>query len=220
MRIKGMVFDLDGTLLDTEPIAIEATNRVAPLFGIEISIEKSYEFLGISSDIVKKYFLDNFGRDFDYEGYRRKKIDYQKDVINRDGVKFKKGAKEILEFARENNIKCAVATSTGHERADFLIEKAEISEYLSTVVCGCDVKNGKPEPDIFKESARRLGVEVSECIGFEDSRNGIISSHRAGLFSILVPDLLKPDKDSIDAADRVFNNLGQALLYIRSIYES
>lgn len=219
MKIKGMVFDLDGTLLDTEPIAIEATNRVAPLFGIEISMEKSYEFLGISSEIVKNYFLENFGSDFDYEGYRRKKIDYQKNVIERDGIKFKKGAMEILDFARENNIKCAVATSTGRERADFLIEKAGIGDYFSAVVCGCDVAKGKPAPDIFKEAARRMDVEISECVGFEDSRNGIISSHRAGLFSILVPDLLKPDKASLEAADFVFEDMNEALLYIRSIYE-
>lgn len=217
MKIKGMVFDLDGTLLDTEPIAIESTNRVAPLFGIEISMEKSYEFLGISSDIVKKYFLDNFGTDFDYEGYRRKKIDYQKDVINRDGIKFKKGAKEILEFAKENNIKCAIATSTGRERADFLIEKAGIGDYFSAIVCGNEVKRGKPEPDIFIEAARRMEVDVSECIGFEDSRNGIISSHRAGMLSILIPDLLKPDKDSLNAADHVFENMNEALLFIKGI---
>ena len=219
MKIKGMVFDLDGTLLDTEPIAIEATNRVAPLFGIEVSIEKSYEFLGISSDVVKKYFLDNFGSDFDYEGYRRKKIDYQKDVINRDGIKYKKGAKEILEFAKENNIKCAVATSTGRERADFLIEKAQIGSYFSAIVCGSEVENGKPAPDVFIEAVRRMGVSTDESIGFEDSRNGIISSHRAGLLSILIPDLLKPDNDSLSAADHVFNDMAEALSYVRSIYE-
>lgn len=217
MKLKGLIFDMDGTMFDTEVISVSAMEHAAELYGIQLSRETMLGFMGLPGTEIRRQYLELFGDDFDYSGYRRKKIDYQDAVIDRDGVPVKPGLCAILEFARRRGLRCAVATSTNRDRAEDLIRRAGVRAYFDAVICGEDVEQGKPAPDIFCLAAETLGLAPEACAGIEDSRNGILAARRAGLFTILVPDLIPADDDMLKAADLRADSLADVLNFLREM---
>ena len=129
----------------------------------------------------------------------------------------KPGLCALLEFARRRGLRCAVATSTNRDRAEDLIRRAGVRAYFDAVICGEDVEQGKPAPDIFCLAAETLGHAPEACAGIEDSRNGILAARRAGLFTILVPDLIPADDDMLKAADLRADSLADVLNFLREM---
>lgn len=216
MKIKGLIFDMDGTMFDTEKISLAAMEHLAKEYGIRLSRETMLSFMGLPGEKIRQRYLELFGADFDYAGYRQQKIDYQDAVIQREGVPVKAGLLPLLQYAGAKGIPCAVATSTNRERAEDLIHRAGVRDYFDAVVCGEDVVCGKPAPDIFLFAARKLGVSPADCMGIEDSRNGILAVHRAGMFAALVPDLIPVDSEMAQAADLQRDSLSEVLSFLKT----
>lgn len=214
-RPKGIILDMDGTMFDTEKISVEAMQKIAEQYGAAVSYDFALEFLGLPSEIVKKRFLEKFGSDFDFDNYRNDKIAYQNAIISDKGVPFKPGLVELLKFAKEAGVPCVVATSTSKERAMNLISKANLNEFFEAFVCGEDVEKGKPNPDIFLIAAEKIGVKPDECFVVEDSRNGILAASKTGAKAFLVPDLIIPDEEMLNAADVVCADLFEVLDYVK-----
>lgn len=212
---KGIILDMDGTMFDTESISVDGMQKVAEHYGISVSYDSALEFLGLPSAVIKEKFLEKFGSEFDYENYRKDKIAYQNSVISETGVPVKPGLAELLAFAKEKGIPCAVATSTSRERVEDLISRAKLNEAFDAVICGEDAKNGKPNPDIFLIAAEKLGLSIENCLIVEDSRNGILAASKAGATAILVPDLIPADDEMTNAADVVLKDLYEVLDYIK-----
>ncbi len=215
MSVNAIIFDMDGTMFDTETISVEAMQQVAKRYGVSVEYDAALEFLGLPREEIQKRFLQKFGQDFDYQNYRLDKIAYQNAVIQAKGVPLKPGLLELLEYAKNHGILCCVATSTSRERTEDLLQRAEVEHYFSAVICGEDVINGKPNPDIFLYAAERIGRKPEECVVIEDSRNGILAADRAEIFSILVPDLVPVDDEMRQAADLIFGSLLEVLEYIK-----
>lgn len=215
MKIKGIVFDMDGTLFDTERVSLKGCKRANKDFGIEFSEDVFVGFMGLPSREIERKYLEMFGQDFDYATYRELKIKYMNEEIEEKGVPCKEGLFELLDYAKANNISCAVATSTSRWRAEELIKKAEVEKYFDAIICGEDVKNGKPNPDIFCYAAEKIGLSPEDCIGIEDSRNGILAVSKSGMYSILIPDLAPVTEEMTAAADLVCNSLKDVLELIK-----
>ncbi len=213
--IKGFIFDMDGTMFDTECISVEAMQQVACQYGVKVEYRDALQFLGLPREEIQKRFLLMFGEDFDYTNYRLDKISYQDAVIKEKGVPIKPGLWELLQYAKEHEILCAVATSTSRERAMGLLSGAGVDGEFSVIVCGEDVRKGKPNPDIFLYTTSKLGLEPSECIVLEDSRNGILAAANSGSYAILIPDLILADEEMKKAADLVCKDLHEVLEYIK-----
>lgn len=113
-------------------------------------------------------------------------------------VPLKPGAREFLELMKKKNIKCGIATSNGRELVDTVLDSLGIQEYFQAVTTACEVKAGKPEPDIYLYVAGQLGVEPKDCLVFEDIPAGILAGKRAGMKVCAVEDefsrLLKEEK--------------------------
>ena len=103
-------------------------------------------------------------------------------------VPLKCGVREFLKFCKDNHIRTGIATSNGRDMVDAVVESLQIGNYLDVITTACEVKAGKPEPDIYLEVARRLGVDPSECLVFEDVPAGITAGKRAGMQVIAVED--------------------------------
>ena len=209
---KAAMFDLDGTLVDSmwmwKQIDIEFLGR----YGYECpdDLQKAIEGMSFSETAVyfKKRFEIPLSLDEIKDCWTQMAIDKY-----RYEVPFKPGAKEFLKFCKENNILTGIATSNGRNLVDAVVESLEMGEYLNVITTACEVSAGKPEPDIYLESAKRLSVEPSECLVFEDIPAGIIAGKRAGMTVIAVEDdfskKMKDEKMSL--ADGFIDNYFELL---------
>jgi len=191
--IRGIVFDMDGLMFDTERLVIKAWNFAGKQKGYNITEDIVVRTLGLNAENTRHIFLEQLGNDFDYDAIRRVRIDYVTDYIEKNGIPIKTGLTELLDFLKSNHYKMTVATSTDKEKAKYYFQKANISNYFDEIVCGDMIERGKPEPDIYLKASEIIGVSPDECIALEDSIMGILSAYRAGMKPVMIPDIVKPN---------------------------
>ena len=205
-NIKSIIFDMDGVIFDTELVYLEIWSKVFEKYGYKLQKEVYAEVLGTGRENVKKVFLNNYGNELPIDKmYREKDEDLEKAVDK--GIPLKQGAYEILSYLKNNNYKIALATSASKERALKQLRHADIEKFFDVIVSRDDVKETKPNPDIFLKAAKKLNVNPNECIVIEDSSAGIKAAFNAGMAGIHVVDLKEPDNEIIRNCYKSFNNL-------------
>lgn len=214
MKIQGVIFDMDGTMFDTERISCLGWEAADREFGLHTPRSFMLSCMGLPSEAIRQKVLDRLGADFDYTRFRERKIAHMVAYTEKHGIPLKPGLEEILAEIKKNGQKCAVATSTSRERAMYHIEKSGLLPYFSVILCGDQIAHGKPHPDIYLRAAALLGVSPAGCMALEDSKNGILSAHRAGMFAVLIPDMIEPDAEMRAAADVVLPSLAEAIPYL------
>ena len=210
-KIKAVIFDLDGTLLDTEKLLFRYWREAAAFYGYEMSGEQALTLRSLTHRLVQPLFTEWFGEDCDYMTLRAKRMELMQAHIDKYGVELKKGARELLGYLGENGYMRAVATATDTQRAGRLLEKAGLGGMFDRIVCASMVEWGKPRPDIYIFTAQQLGLATEDCIAVEDSPNGVISAHDAGCFTIMVPDLTQPDDGLKTYISAVCNDLADII---------
>lgn len=126
----------------------------------------------------------------------------------------KEGVNELIDYLKENDYKIALATSSDREKAEYLLELVKIKDKFDYIICGNDIVNSKPNPEIFLKAAENLKVEPKECIVIEDSKFGVKAAVNAGMKAINVPDMKMPDSEVKSMAFKIFNNLLEVKEYI------
>ena len=194
--IQAVLFDMDGTVFDSERVYREGFRLAAKEMGLSPSVVDHHPILcGLPRDESRRYMKGVFGEEFPYDDWRERMWQYAAEVFEENGPPRKDGVPEILIELREMGIRTAIATATRLPVATQYLQKSGLAPYFDTVVTGDRVRNGKPAPDIFLLAAEELGVSPSLCAVAEDSRNGILAAHRAGCYPILVPDLYPPAEE-------------------------
>ncbi|MCD6342297.1 MAG: HAD family phosphatase [Spirochaetaceae bacterium] len=182
MNNKGIVFDLDGVLFDTEPLHREAWNNALDEFGIDVTPQELMVWTGvpcqeISVELAKRWK----GRYSSGEYYALKEKHFHRIISSRDSL-FPGLAVKLEELA--SNLPLAIATTNTRVNAELLLVKAGIDRYFSTIVCYEDVKNHKPHPEPYLKASGQIQVKGSDCIAIEDSPSGCSSSRAAGMFTL------------------------------------
>ena len=187
--IKAVLFDLDGTLLDTEKYFRICWPKAFEHFGYKMSDQDALSLRSLgrpfAPEILKKMSGDP---DFDYEAVRSYRSKLMEETIAKNGLQLKSGAIEILNFLKEKGIVRAVATASPKDRSERYLAKAGILEYFDRVISATMVKNGKPAPDIYQYACQELGFAAEDCLAVEDSPNGVLSASRAGCKTVYIPD--------------------------------
>ncbi len=194
-KIKAVLFDMDGTLIDTEKYYQKVWPEALAHFGYEMTPEQPLELRSLGRPYAVEKFKEWYGEDFDYwkvRDYRKKRIE---DIIEKKGIQLKRGCNEILQWLRENNIFVSLVTANDKERAERYLKKMGAYEYFDAVVCADMVEKGKPAPDIYEYACNTLNVLPENTIAVEDSPNGIKSAYGAGCNAVMVPDLTEPDEN-------------------------
>lgn len=205
--IKYVIFDMDGTLLDTEPYFERSWSETGDKWGLVGMREMYYsQAAGRSIDIVKAYLKKCYGDAFDSEGYFTERWSHFRKLVS-NGVKEKPYCYELLRFLKENGIKTALATSTPIDLAELYLYKSQIPSYLDAIVFGNEVQRGKPHPDIFIEAGKRLGAKVEETIVVGDSSFDMLGGYAAGMRPIMVIDHNPPSEEAEKVCYKVYNNL-------------
>ena len=192
---KGMLFDLDGTLIDSmwmwKAIDIEYLGR----YGIELPDELQRCIEGMSFSETAVYFKERF--------QIPEPLDVMKDTWNqmayekyKNEVPLKKGVLEFLKYCKAQGIKTAICTSKSRELASVCLNSLGIGEYIDLLVTGCDVNKGKPAPDIYLAAAKELSLEPGECLVFEDIVKGLQAGISAGMETCAVEDEYSKDTEA------------------------
>ena len=193
--VSGIIFDMDGVLIDSERQSNEGWLWAAGQLGVDMPIWLIDSFKGAPAELCCKFFDDYYKGVIDYWEAKELRTQHVYKIRETEGIPVKKGVKDIFEYIRNNGLKCAVATSTRRESAEKTLHEIGVWDYLDAVVYGDEVERGKPEPDIFLRAAKAIGVNPSEAVVVEDSINGIKAGYAADMRVVHIPDTIAIDDD-------------------------
>lgn len=205
--IKAILFDMDGTVLDTEKILKRMLARSAEDLEIVFDLETDFPFmLGRGPIEIEAYYKRKYGEDFPIREMVAHRWELSDAYIEEHGIPYKKGAPEVFFDLRSMGIKTAIATSCEASRLALYMKFCPLDKQVDEIVTLKEVKRTKPAPDIFLLAAKRLGVDPTECAVVEDAESGILAAHAAGMIPIFVPDLgpktpVFADKIGMELAD-------------------
>ena len=191
-RFEAIVFDMDGLLLDSERIVLDAFLLVCEHFELGDRTELLKQCIGTNRDYTRARMTEAFGSGVDFNEFQNMWALKHEEIVGDDAMPLMDGARELLDLIQQLDIPRAVATSTRSAQALDRLEKADLLHYFEFVVGGDQVTNSKPDPEIYLAATQKLGCNPTSCLAFEDSENGVRAALGAGLRVIQVPDLVAP----------------------------
>lgn len=215
--VSGIIFDMDGVLIDSERQSNEGWLWAAGQLGVDMPIWLIDSFKGAPAELCCKLFDDYYNGVIDYWEAKELRTQHVYKIRETEGIPVKKGVKDIFEYIRNNGLKCAVATSTRRESAEKTLHEIGVWDYLDAVVYGDEVERGKPEPDIFLRAAKAIGVNPSEAVVVEDSINGIKAGYAADMRVVHIPDTIAIDDDIRKLTYMVCDDLNGLIDVVESI---
>ena len=189
-RRKLFVFDLDGTMFDTEIISYQCWRDVSARYGFTMGRDVFDLMLGRDNLRVRSTCEKAFGPTYPYDRVCKEKIELQLEYYRTHDIPVKPGLFPILQYAKEQGILCAVASSSPRKLIEYLLKKTAIDSFFTVVQSGEEAAHGKPEPDIFLMACDKAGIAPEEALVLEDSESGILAAHAAGIPSVWIPDLV------------------------------
>lgn len=212
-NIDGIIFDMDGVIFDTESVGLKAWQNVGTKHGIDLHAITDFAMrcIGRSSKDSTAMMKAEFGDKFDTDAIRRESQEEFHRLINEDEMPVKKGARELLTWLDEKGAKVGLASSTKYDIVTEQLSRAGLIDHFDMIIGGDMIENSKPEPEIYLFACERLGVRPQYTLAVEDSLNGIISAHRAGMIPVLVPDILEPTKEMLSMAYTKADSLCEVL---------
>ena len=191
-ELTGVIFDMDGLIYDSERLFFRHKLEIMKEYGYTETEESYSKTLGLTGETLKQTVLSLYGNDYPYFEISQKARKVMMNTIKKEGLPVKPGIVPLLKYLNTHQIPCAIASSTHIEYIREYLSATHLSSYFQAVIGGDMITNSKPAPDIFLEAARQLGCQPEHCLVFEDSENGILAAHRAGIPVICIPDMKYP----------------------------
>ncbi|MDE5939234.1 MAG: HAD family phosphatase [Lachnospiraceae bacterium] len=209
----SVIFDMDGTIFDTERLVLDCWERVGETHGIPDIREVFMRCIGTNKVRTQEIVFAHYGEDFPYEKFSEESSVLFHEIADKEGIPVKPGAGELMKYLSEKKVPMGLASSTRLAVVTQELQAAGLYEYFQVVVGGDLLKNSKPAPDIYLMTCERMGVLPGNTYAIEDSYNGIRSAHSAGMHPIMVPDLTPATEEMRDLSEAVFADLFQVMEY-------
>jgi HAD superfamily hydrolase (TIGR01509 family) len=216
-RPSAVIFDMDGLMLDTEPLAARAWGDAAAALGVEFDMALALSMVGRNFGDCSAIVRAHYGADYPVDALLGRWHATYDRIVERDGLALKPGVTELLDWLDDHAIRRAVATSTRRERARTKLARTALLPRFQDIVGGDEVARGKPAPDIYTEAARRLGADAGACLVLEDSEPGVRGALAAGMMPIMVPDLHAPAADLLALDLLVLPTLHEVLRHLAEL---
>ena len=209
INYQAAIFDMDGLLLDTESVCMGIFEEVCNHLSLPFYQDVYLSIIGRNAVGIRNVFLNAYGENCDavIAEWRSR---YHR-VVEHQGVPLKLGVTELLEWFQSRQIPMAVATSTASPVAQKKLQLAGLDRYFDAVTTGCEVSNGKPDPEIYLLAASRLKTDPALCLAFEDSNNGVRAAVAAKMYTYQIPDLVQPCDDIRSLGHRILPGMEQVL---------
>ncbi len=187
-RIQAVIFDLDGLIVDSEPLQLHAINQALAPVGITLAEADWVQRVGHKSIETIRLLQAQYGFDRDPEKIEQDKVRvYQQLIREGDALKLMPGVREAIRACQRAQLALALASSSIRADITVILNAFELGELFEVVVAGDEVSKGKPNPEIFLKAAGRMAVDPAVCLVLEDAPSGIAAAHAAGMVSIAIP---------------------------------
>lgn len=204
--IKGLIFDMDGTLIQNMPYHMKAFDVQAERHGYKLTQPVSNRFYGRHNDeiflnVVEPWVVEKYGLQF---------LSEEKEAIYRelyaDNVRLTDGLEALIADAKANGVKCYIGSAGPRVNLELIWQGAELDDKIDGYICGDDVVNFKPHPEIFLKCCERMGLQPEECIVFEDALSGIKAGFAAGCNVIALSTTAKPEDLAVEGLKYIVPN--------------
>ena len=196
-KIKGILFDMDGVVLDTEKLYTRFWMEASAYQGFPMTREQALGMRSLGKGVAEAQIRSYFGDKADYQIIRATRIRMMNAYIRLHGIEAKPGIRELLAYLEERGIPRAITSSAGLATIREHLGALGLADRFTCLCSGKDVPNGKPAPDIYLHGAACLGLKPEECLAIEDSPTGIESACRAGCRPVLIPDQDMPGEETL-----------------------
>lgn len=195
--IRGVLFDMDGVVLDTEKLYCRFWREAARALGYPMTVEQALGMRSLNAQAGQAKLESYFGPGVSREVMKDKRVELMNAYVEVHGVEPKPGIGELLDELKKRGIRTAITTSSPMRRVKRYLEPLGLLDKFDCLCSGHDVPHGKPEPDIYLHGAASIGLEPCECLAVEDSHAGVLSASRTGCLTILIPDLDEPAQETL-----------------------
>lgn len=210
-RYKAVIFDLDGVIINSEPIHMEVSNSICCQWGKPHTWEEYAQFIGKTDEKIWSIIKQKYQLDLDVDQlvavYSKKLTDY---FLQAEELPMVDGISELLKTLHDENIKCAIGSASSHTNIMHTLNKIQNKEYFIAIASGDDIKRGKPYPDIFLRAASLLKVLPEDCAVIEDSACGVQAAKRAGMFCVGFRNPTSGNQD-LSRADKIIGNMNELI---------
>ncbi len=206
MAIKGLVFDFDGLILDTEMPVFRSWQEIYRSYNLDLPLEEYAKCIGSSNQIFDPLTHLAKKLPFEIDGLKLKQIQQQRELQLLADEAILPGVESILQEAWKIGLPCAIASSSDRHWVIWNLERIGLKQFFPVIVTADEVERVKPHPDLFLRALDGLKILAKEAIGFEDSPNGINAAKQAGIWIVGIPNQLTRQLD-ISHADLVYNSM-------------
>ena len=198
--IRGVLFDMDGVILDSEKLYARFWAAACESFGYSMTYQQALGMRSLNAQAGQAYLSSLFGPDISYPQVRAKRIELMDAYVEENGVEAKPGILPLLDYLTSRGIPYAITTASPLDRIANHLGRLGLYQRFPHICTAHAVAQGKPAPDIYLLGAKTIGLPPESCLALEDSYTGLLSAHRAGCLASIVPDLDQPSPEILDIA--------------------
>ena len=217
--IRGVLFDMDGVVLDTETLFSRFWVEACQFYGYPMTREQSLGMRSLSKTAGQAQLEHYFGPGIHYNEVRAKRIELMSAHIAEHGVTPKPGIYELMDYLQSNGISTAITSSSPTDRIRDYLTPLNLYHRFDKICSGHEVPNGKPAPDIYLHGAAVLGLCPEECLALEDSPAGILSAYRAGCLPVIIPDQDESSEETLARSYAKADTLSDIISSFHTIFK-